>query len=318
MWQSNDIWIRRGADGVAIHENPIYRPGEPNRVFVRVRNRGCGAAASGQVSLYWAKGSSSLAWPDPWDGSKTVSTSTGEVPLGGFIGTVDTGSVGAGESAVLEFAWEPPDPAAYAEFGADQTHFCLLAHLGSAPGTTIDLPQLVRGDNDIAWKNVSVVGEDPVLDSYVSVGGTAEYGTKRFVFEVPADAGTASSVFDWGTVSVDLGPLHELWVQGGSIGELVQPLGGTTVQLLGSGATLRGIAMAPSAFSTLRVVFTPDPDGATGDRVRPDVYQLSLKQYSELVGPDSAVDDLRLVGGQLFQLKVLTPISTLFPPPVIF
>ena len=46
MWISDDIWVRNGSDGLTNqdHENP--RGGQPNHVYVRVRNRGCSASTS--------------------------------------------------------------------------------------------------------------------------------------------------------------------------------------------------------------------------------------------------------------------------------
>ena len=74
FYQSDDIWVRTTNDGFVNqdHQNPQYRPpalGLPNYVYVRVRNRGCAAADSATVKLYWAKASTGLSWPAPWDGS---------------------------------------------------------------------------------------------------------------------------------------------------------------------------------------------------------------------------------------------------------
>ena len=92
MYLSDDIWVRRQNDGLANqdHENPEYRTagGAPNYVYVRVRNRACSGTQAGTVKLYWAKASSGLSWPSPWDGSVTSPALMGS-PIGSalFYGT---------------------------------------------------------------------------------------------------------------------------------------------------------------------------------------------------------------------------------------
>jgi hypothetical protein len=85
MYISNDIWVRLSNDGVLNedHQNPEYRPpgSASNYVYVRVRNRGCSGTQSGTLKLYWAKASTGLSWPAPFDG--TVST---PALMGGLIG----------------------------------------------------------------------------------------------------------------------------------------------------------------------------------------------------------------------------------------
>src|SRR5262249_16313015 len=131
MWESDDIWVRRQNDGLVNqeHQNPVYRKsGPPNYVYVRVRNRGCTASKSANVKLYWAKASTALHWPDPWDGSVTK-----PALMGGMLGTKATGSVSSGGFTILEFPWNPPNPENYKAFGADKSHFCLLSRIETSP-----------------------------------------------------------------------------------------------------------------------------------------------------------------------------------------
>ena len=120
MWISDDIWVRNSPDGLANqdHQNPIAE--QVNHVYARVRNRGCQTAGSqsGVLKLYWAKASSSLSWPSPWDGSVTS-----PALMGGLIGSEAVTVVG-GAQAILSFEWTPPDPSNYTAFGADKAHFC--------------------------------------------------------------------------------------------------------------------------------------------------------------------------------------------------
>jgi hypothetical protein len=176
MWDSDDIWVRNQNDGTTNqeHQNPEHRTagGAPNYVYVRIRNRGCSSAGTATVKLYWAKASSGLSWPAPWDGSVTS-----PALMGGAIGTLPSGSVAAGGFVILAFPWMPPDPADYASFGADQAHFCLLARIetsttspyGMTVPETSNLYANVRNNNNIVWKNVTVVDNVPGTGKFADV-----------------------------------------------------------------------------------------------------------------------------------------------------
>ena len=81
-----------------------------------------------------------------------------------------------GEAVVLQIPWFPPNPADFSCFGGDQSHFCLLGRIetGTAPacedypspfgmtfpeGTNVNTN--TRNNNNIAWKNISVVDNFP-------------------------------------------------------------------------------------------------------------------------------------------------------------
>ena len=210
MYISDDIWIRRQSDGLANqdHENPEYRVpgGPPNYVYVRVRNRACSGTQSGTVKLYWAKASSGLSWPVPWDGS--VSS---PALMGSPIGSVPV-SVAGGDDAIVELPWSPPNPADYASFGADQHHFCLLSRIetsssspfGMTTPETTNLYANVQNNNNIVWKNISIVDDLP--GSAKATGFTvANFGKKpqnlSLHFKVASDA---RLLLKWGTVLIDV------------------------------------------------------------------------------------------------------------------
>ncbi len=193
MWQSEDIWARNQNDGLTVqdHQNPEYRaPGMPtNYVYLRIRNRSCGAAGTGTVKLYWAKASTALSWPAPWDGSVTS-----PVLMGGVIGSQPAGSVAGRGSTILEFPWSPPDPSAYNMFGGDANHFCLLSRIETSPTApygmtspeTSNLEGNVRNNNRIVWKNVEVVSGTGHF-GFATIGNPAgEEGQCMLTFTDPA------------------------------------------------------------------------------------------------------------------------------------
>lgn len=163
FYLSDDIWIRNSNDGVTNQEHQNPKGEQTNYVYVRVRNKGCSPSTAANVKLYWAKASSGLSWPSPWDGSVTS-----PVLMGNAIGTKPTGVVAGNGFVILEFPWTAPDPSEYAGFGADQNHFCLLSRIetattspfGMAFAETSNLLNNVKNNNSIVWKNVSVTDSD--------------------------------------------------------------------------------------------------------------------------------------------------------------
>lgn len=308
LWATDDVWVRQQADGRTVqqHQNPIFRPSQPNSVYVRVRNRGCAQAENQNVTLYWAKASSSLAWPTPWNGTENLPNGA---PLGNAVATQSTGIIPAGGSVILEFSWDVPDPQLYASVGGDISHFCLLAQVGAAPGPQ-DLYQLVQSSNDTAWKNVTVTTETGALET-AAVGVDGRHaGTQRLVFnEVPNPASPAS-LFTWGRVVVDLGPgLFARWDAGGRVGSGfdIESVEGTSLTLLNSGATLANLSLQPADHFTLSVTLDPLVSTEFVPRSGLDVYELEVTQLSEATTP------FRTVGGQRFVIKTDVPPPTVNP-----
>jgi Pregnancy-associated plasma protein-A len=308
MWESDDIWVRRQNDGFANqdHQNPEYRPAGfgSNFVYVRVRNRGCSAAGSGTLKLYWAKASTALAWPQPWDG-----TVTSPALMGGVIGSQPTGSVAAGGFVVLEFPWYPPNPANYASFGADQSHFCLLSRVETAavapfgmtfPEST-NLYANVQNNNNIVWKNISVVDELPGGGrvAYVSVGNVSDQ-TPLVTLVFAARKEERRTIFDWGEVRVALGPkLYERWKESGALSDQIQVAGADEIALLGNGARLNDIRIDPRELFTIRITFEPRER-----QPRNEVFFLDLVEYVR--AEDGRYE---VVGGQQFVVKTLVPVG---------
>ncbi len=160
MWVSKDIWVRNQADGVLnqTHQNPEY--GEANYIYVRVRNRGFETSlGTEQLNLYWAKASTALAWPNHWNGSITVGAG---VSLGELVGVQNIPQIGGQNQTILQFAWNPPNPEEYEGLIDDIHHFCLLARIETdndpmAFEETNDVYQNTKNNNNIVWKNLSVV-----------------------------------------------------------------------------------------------------------------------------------------------------------------
>ena len=261
---SDDLWIRNGSDGLTWqdHQNPIF--GQVNTVYVRIRNRGCpGAGAqNGILHLYWAKASPSLSWPMPWDGSVTS-----PALLGQEIGTGVPVSVIGGAQQIVSFPWQPPDPALYAALGAEQAHFCLLARIETSPAApfgmtapeTGNLDANVRGNNNIAWKNVTVLYDSEVEMVTDIVVGMFDRRRRvaRYAFEVAK--GAAPNLFDWGFLIVEargdaLAALRGAEARGAGF----QRLEDGRLLITRPGAWLAAPALKPGQLGVLRLRIVPD------------------------------------------------------------
>jgi Pregnancy-associated plasma protein-A len=295
MYLSNDIWVRTTNDGVLNqdHQNPEYRPpgAASNFVYVRVRNRGCSGTGTGTLKLYWAKASSGLSWPAPWDGSVTT-----PALMGGQIGTQSV-SVAASDDQILIFPWMPPNPADYASFGADKGHFCLLARIETATSPpygmtspeTSNLYANVQNNNKIVWKNITVVDEVPgsgLKAQGLVANFTGEPLRAALRFEAPEEG--RPSVFEWARVFAEL-PIRLIEQLDDKQTKGVRRIDDTTLQILEHGARLGLFELGTEDFHVLDLSF--DPYGKEPMGVR--LFELDVLQLA-----DEAV-----VGGIRFVLK---------------
>ncbi len=306
MYISPDIWVRQQDDGIAdqTHQNAEYRPAGSgsNFVYVRVRNSSCATSASGTLKLYWAKASSGLSWPAPWDGSVTS-----PALMGDSIGTQPV-TVAGGGSVIVTFPWSPPNPADYASFGADSTHFCLLARIetsatapfGMTSAETSDLWANVKNNNNIAWKNISVVDEQPGggrMESML-VGAVENVERTRLVFVSRDPKGR--SVFDWGRVLVRLDKsLRDAWERGGGETSGIKEVWDDEFLVSESGGFFDSFAFEPGLPYRLDVQFIP-----RSRRVHHSgLLSLDVEQRA----------DERVIGGVRFEFVVTAPAAHAIP-----
>jgi hypothetical protein len=298
MYISDDIWVRRQNDGIVNqeHENPEYRePGEPqNCVYVRVRNRGCSGSAQGTVKLYWAKASPGLSWPAPWDGSVTT-----PALMGGSIGEQPV-AVNAREDEILMFPWSPPNPADYASFGADQSHFCLLSRIETSPTAPYGMthpegPGLyanVQNNNNIVWKNITVVDEVPGrarIESVTVANFTREILPTSLLFISPREE--IPSIFDWGQVIVEFDEKLAEMLSAKEVEPVgIKRLDKTTLLIAKSGASVGYFDLDPLELHTIRIGFVPFGGPPKG------VHVMSLDVIQR--AKDTTI------GGQRFVLKL--------------
>lgn len=166
-WTSPEIWTRNTNDGLTnqTQENVEYNPSQDAYIYVRLKNIGTinytGNGAT--LELYWTKASSSCIWPTSWNGS--TSFPQGGV-TGGLIASIPiTNTIASNGEVIVEHVFNEPNPNLYSwalANGGENWHFCLLARIVSnddpmhLPETSF-IPQNVLNNNNLSWKNISVV-----------------------------------------------------------------------------------------------------------------------------------------------------------------
>jgi hypothetical protein len=296
FYVSEDIWIRNTNDGRLNqeHQNPIYRPSGPsNYVYVRIRNRGCAPSSSSNVRLYWAKASSGLSWPNPWTGGITVGTAL----MGDPIGTgIPTGTVDGGSSTILEFPWNPANPADYTAFGADNAHFCLLAVIEPTATTSGDLNQFVKDNNNVAWKNVEIATPSGPRGGKEATTLLANYNQEQNEFSIGFNlTDREESPFVFGEVHIKLSEkVFESWKTNGSKGRSIKVNQDGTIRLLDSSSTIDNLKLTYKQIEPLTVLFI---ENEKQRRLGPHIYFLDVKQYHGIVS------DKNFVGAQRIWLK---------------
>ncbi len=320
IYLSEDMWVRNSDDNnVPIHEhqNPEYHqnPTNHNYVYVKVRNRGCVASTAGNetLKLSWAKAGASLAYPSAWDGS-TLFPFSATALLGDVITTVPIPSIKAGGATIVQIQWDPVNPQDYATINNEPQHFCLLAIVESAADPVDythqgDIGTFVAENNNIIWKNISVVDMDPnniaggngewidekLNGATVVVGDSWGAGGKYdFVFDNPATyKGNPVMAEAEVKVTVDEG-VWTRWAQGGFKAENLKVSREDRFQVIltGTPAKMKNMAFEPGQLGLLHVSFNFLAKQLSGQKV----FDFDMEQHEHATG--------KLIGGERYHILV--------------
>lgn len=275
LWGSEDIWVRNFDDNQFIHQNP--RADTVNWIYVRIRNRSCATyTGGGQVKVHWAKAGTGLSWPDSWDGSITSPALMGdEVASSPQI----LPSIPPGESVIAKFAWTAPNPDDYIAID-EPWHFCLLARIGT-PHTpeTANLYANVRDNNNIIWRNISIV-HSPV--GMMVRNGSSVAAIKNLGFKVPQYQ-IGNSILDISPVTVRLSnALYDIWALGGKLGQGISENADHSISILSHEARITNLNLPPQINYRLAVEI---PHSSLPLPI--ETYRLNVIQYDSLTAtPD--------------------------------
>lgn len=316
-WMSPDIWARNTNDGFQnqVSQNLIQTPGAIAYVYVRVWNKGNRPNDNGvgNISLYWAKGSTALAWPNPWTGATTMTCGPYTLPLGGLIGTKPLrrvnedftdftmmGSPVEKDYYIYEFAWPIPDPDHYSgcfPLTADKEHFCLLAKMDDGHPYTMSgtLVNDVRNYNNVAWKNITIMGDGLMIvrpnTGGVVWGNYTANAMNNVSLRIHFNKDFDAQLLQNATLSIELNDedIQEWQANGGQLQNAVYEQN-NKFTILGNDAEIGGFNVPGNTFKPVKVSLSPGPAGNYPD----GEYNFDLIQYAEG----------EVVGGEHYQVTL--------------
>jgi len=299
MWESTDIWVRNQNDGklVTVHQNPEYNPNHSNFIYVRVTNRNC-KTSSGTDRLYvnWAKASTSLNWPENWDGSISINGTT----LGGEVGVGIIPSLKPGQETIIEIPWYVPNPDDFVNINAEPWHFCLLARIESnddpiSSPMTQNPNIMVRNNNNLAWKNLSVVNIIPDAAVGGVIGIANPFNESRlFNLELVKENNEGGkAIYNEAEVSFKMDEvLYSAWERGGKEAEKIKTTGDDTKNIVtDNNVLINNILFEPNEIGTLFLSF----NFLTKEQTIKDKYIYRVIQRDALTN--------EIIGGETFEIR---------------
>lgn len=211
------------------------------------------------------------------------------------------------EEAIIEIPWYPPNPVNFGPIGVP-LHACLIARIetsvsspfGMTTAETADINANTKANNNIAWRNVSVVDSFPgplKIVKFFARNTAAQPVNAGLRFAARLDR-PGDEFFRLGTVRVDLGrELMERWRAGGGRGRGFETTQSPTeLRIVQQDATLEGIALRPGETFPVGLIFELNRD------YRPtkpgEQLQFDVLQTGGLLGVQT------IVGGNRYQIAV--------------
>lgn len=158
-----------------------------------------------------------------WEGDLTVDG----VLMGDEIGVMPIPILEPGQSKLVKFDWNVPNPYDFIGINPDPWHYCLLARVDTPndPMTVVEtesIPYNVTNNNNIAWKNTTVIDFIPnvvgAISGVVAVGNmTSQQRTSYLEFVAdPNEQGVA--LYNVAEIRVEMDDvIYDAWIDGGSV-----------------------------------------------------------------------------------------------------
>lgn len=180
LWVSPDIWVRNSADGFVNQSSESINESAQDKtayVYIKVWNTGPLPSLTdvNNIKAYWAKASSGLSLPEPWDGfimpgcTHKFGEQVGELKLRSvnedFIDFTQMPNVIIKDYNIYEFEWNIPDPdkitACFPNQPQEKHNFCILAVMddGNSLNLTGSLSSIISNNNNVAMRNVTIFSD---------------------------------------------------------------------------------------------------------------------------------------------------------------
>jgi hypothetical protein len=205
-----------------------------------------------------------------------------------------------GEAVVIQVPWYPPNPADFACFG-DPGHFCLLGRIETSTTAPFGMtfPEIVnvntntKNNNNIAWKNVTVVDNFPGAAMAASILIRNIFPQTVLTQLRLAKPNQGPTFLDYGDIYVDMKPeLFARWKEGNSAGEGFEVVGPTTIKVTNLQTVLANIRLEPQEAFPVEVRFVLNKDALAPQR---EIPKWDLIQVGAPDNPNA------VVGGQRFE-----------------
>jgi subtilisin family serine protease len=306
FWESNDIWVRNqeDVDLIETHQNPEYKENGVNYVHVRVTNNSCETSSgTDPIKLYWAKANGALPWPSHWEDFSIPDPVTGQsVLMGDEIGVLDVPILEPGQSKVVVFPWQVPNPDDYININDNEWHFCLLARIDTPndPMTFaegIPIKPNVKNNNNIIWKNISVIDIIPgivgAVGGVVAIGNTTDT-QKAYTLELhPEKKEQGKALFQEAEISLEMDTvIYDAWLAGNEESTNFIDTKNPTLKIVNDSiALIENIILSANTIGTVHVSFNFLTKEQTNKRKF--VYRLLQKVSSTN----------EIIGGETFEIR---------------
>jgi serine protease len=222
--------------------------------------------------------------------------------MGGIVDIKQIPILKPGQSTIMKFEWYVPNPVDYFFINTDPWHFCLTGRILSEkdPMTVPEIyefEQNVRNNNNIVWKNLSVVDIEPNTPIGGSVYVNNPYDlAKAYRFKFF----TETLLYEQAEIKATLNPtLYNAWVLGGRSGAgIIDTEEANVIRITAANATLENVILNPDQLGIINLTF----NFLTEEYTATPQYEYYLEQRS--------MDDNSLVGGEAYLIN--TPWRSLF------
>src|SRR5690606_15542749 len=181
-------------------------------------NNSCVTSSGNDIlKLYWAKANTALFWDDYWTGDIIING----VSMGDEVAALNIPVLEPGQEAIIEYEWDVPNPQDYIGINPNPWHFCLLSRIVSTddpmtfPEVTA-ITQNVKSNNNIAWKNTTVVDIYP--NTLSQIGGVVVVSNpfstvKAFNLQFVKDNNEpGQAIYDEAEVSIEMDSIfYDAW-----------------------------------------------------------------------------------------------------------
>jgi hypothetical protein len=204
-----------------------------------------------------------------------------------------------GEAVVIQVPWYPPNPADFGCFG-DPGHMCLLGRIETSTTAPFGMtfPEIVnvhtnvKNNNNIVWKNVTVVDNFPGAFKAASILVRNIFPQTVITQLRLAPPNQGPTFLDYGDIFVDMKPeLFARWTEGRSAGTGFEVVGPTTIKITNQQTVLTNIRLEPGEAFPVEVRFALNNQRLLQGVAKWDLIQLGT--------PD---DPNAVVGGQRFEV----------------